>query len=211
MDHVDSRVTALHAAGSSRPRSNTSSTGACSRRWVTRNRSGTRPPPRFTGVRGLMQLTEDTAAIVRAGDRLDARASIFGGAKYLSRLLATIPRPYRRSRSHVAGRRGLQRRSTDISKTHASSRSSWPKRRTSGRTSVNSCRCLSQERWYTRRARLCARLGTRPLRGERAGLPQHPRRWPGRTSIRVGPPPEPAFDTPTATGKPTSLRALGLS
>jgi membrane-bound lytic murein transglycosylase F len=45
----------------------------------------------FTGVRGLMQLTEDTAAFVRAGDRLDARASIFGGAKYLSRLMQTIP------------------------------------------------------------------------------------------------------------------------
>jgi membrane-bound lytic murein transglycosylase F len=44
-----------------------------------------------TGVRGLMQLTEDTAAFVRAGDRLDARASIFGGAKYLSRLMRTLP------------------------------------------------------------------------------------------------------------------------
>jgi membrane-bound lytic murein transglycosylase F len=44
-----------------------------------------------TGVRGLMQLTEDTAAFVRAGDRLDARASIFGGAKYLSQLMRTIP------------------------------------------------------------------------------------------------------------------------
>jgi membrane-bound lytic murein transglycosylase F len=45
----------------------------------------------FTGVRGLMQLTEDTAALIRAGDRLDARASIFGGAKYLSRMLDTVP------------------------------------------------------------------------------------------------------------------------
>jgi membrane-bound lytic murein transglycosylase F len=45
----------------------------------------------FTGVRGLMQLTEDTAAMMRAGDRLDPRASIFGGARYLARLLQTIP------------------------------------------------------------------------------------------------------------------------
>jgi membrane-bound lytic murein transglycosylase F len=44
-----------------------------------------------TGVRGLMQLTQDTAAFVRAGDRLDARASIFGGAKYLSGLMGKIP------------------------------------------------------------------------------------------------------------------------
>jgi membrane-bound lytic murein transglycosylase F len=44
-----------------------------------------------TGVRGLMQLTEDTAAFVRAGNRLDARSSIFGGASYLARLRRTIP------------------------------------------------------------------------------------------------------------------------
>jgi membrane-bound lytic murein transglycosylase F len=41
----------------------------------------------FTGVRGLMQLTEDTAARMSAGDRRDPRSSIFGAAKYLSTLL----------------------------------------------------------------------------------------------------------------------------
>jgi membrane-bound lytic murein transglycosylase F len=45
----------------------------------------------FTGVRGLMQLTEDTAAMMRAGDRLDPRASIFGGARYLARLMTMVP------------------------------------------------------------------------------------------------------------------------
>jgi membrane-bound lytic murein transglycosylase F len=46
----------------------------------------------FTGVRGLMQLTEDTAQMMRTGNRLDARSSIFGGAKYLSRMMETVPR-----------------------------------------------------------------------------------------------------------------------
>jgi membrane-bound lytic murein transglycosylase F len=36
------------------------------------------------GARGLMQMTEQTAAMMRAGDRHDARSSIFGGAKYLA-------------------------------------------------------------------------------------------------------------------------------
>jgi membrane-bound lytic murein transglycosylase F len=45
----------------------------------------------FTGVRGLMQLTEDTAARMRAGDRRDPRSSIFGGAKYLRHLMDSIP------------------------------------------------------------------------------------------------------------------------
>jgi membrane-bound lytic murein transglycosylase F len=46
----------------------------------------------FTGVRGLMQLTEDTAAMMRYGDRSDPRASIYGGAKYLSRMMDMMPR-----------------------------------------------------------------------------------------------------------------------
>jgi membrane-bound lytic murein transglycosylase F len=38
-----------------------------------------------------MQLTQDTATFVRAGDREDPRNSIFGGAKYLAKLLRTVP------------------------------------------------------------------------------------------------------------------------
>jgi membrane-bound lytic murein transglycosylase F len=45
-----------------------------------------------TGVRGLMMLTEDTADRVRVKDRLDARESILGGARYL-RLVADILPP----------------------------------------------------------------------------------------------------------------------
>jgi membrane-bound lytic murein transglycosylase F len=46
----------------------------------------------YTGVRGLMQLTEGTAAMMKYGDRRDPRASIFGGARYLRKLLDMVPR-----------------------------------------------------------------------------------------------------------------------
>jgi len=45
-------------------------------------RSGAVSP---TGVRGIMMLTEDTAAYLGLDDRLDPRNSIFGGAQYYAR------------------------------------------------------------------------------------------------------------------------------
>jgi membrane-bound lytic murein transglycosylase F len=45
----------------------------------------------YTGVRGLMQLTEGTTQMMRAGDRHDPRSSIFGGAKYLAKLMRKVP------------------------------------------------------------------------------------------------------------------------
>lgn len=44
-----------------------------------------------TGVRGLMQLTEDTARKLGVGDRLDARASALGAARYLRELKDKMP------------------------------------------------------------------------------------------------------------------------
>ncbi len=44
-----------------------------------------------TGVRGIMMLTEDTADRMKIKNRLDARESILGGAKYLALLRDTIP------------------------------------------------------------------------------------------------------------------------
>lgn len=44
-----------------------------------------------TGVRGLMMLTEDTADRMGVKNRLDARESIIGGAKYLALLRDTVP------------------------------------------------------------------------------------------------------------------------
>ncbi|MNL18002.1 Membrane-bound lytic murein transglycosylase F precursor [compost metagenome] len=46
----------------------------------------------FTGVRGLMQLTADTADHVGIEDRTDPLQSIWGGTKYLRYLLNKIPK-----------------------------------------------------------------------------------------------------------------------
>lgn len=44
-----------------------------------------------TGVRGLMMMTTDTADRMGVNDRLDARQSILGGAKYLALLIDQMP------------------------------------------------------------------------------------------------------------------------
>jgi membrane-bound lytic murein transglycosylase F len=46
----------------------------------------------LSGARGLMQMTADTAALMRFGDRHDPQASIIGGAKYLARMMDMVPR-----------------------------------------------------------------------------------------------------------------------
>lgn len=45
-----------------------------------------------TGVRGIMMLTEETARALNIADRLDPRASIFGGARYFVWLRNQIPK-----------------------------------------------------------------------------------------------------------------------
>jgi membrane-bound lytic murein transglycosylase F len=45
-----------------------------------------------TGVRGLMMLTEETARAMGVQDRLDPRASIFGGARYFVSIRNQIPK-----------------------------------------------------------------------------------------------------------------------
>jgi membrane-bound lytic murein transglycosylase F len=44
-----------------------------------------------TGVRGLMQLTEDTARMLGVADRLDAKSSALGAARYLRGLKEKLP------------------------------------------------------------------------------------------------------------------------
>jgi membrane-bound lytic murein transglycosylase F len=46
----------------------------------------------FTGVRGFMQLTKQTAAHLGVDDRTDSKQSIYGGAKYLRMLLDRQPK-----------------------------------------------------------------------------------------------------------------------
>jgi membrane-bound lytic murein transglycosylase F len=45
----------------------------------------------YTGVRGMMMLTSETADRLGVADRLDARESILGGAHYLARLKDDLP------------------------------------------------------------------------------------------------------------------------
>jgi membrane-bound lytic murein transglycosylase F len=115
----------------------------------------------FTGVRGLMQLTEDTAERVRA-DRLDPRASIFGGARYLANLIETVPQripepdrtwfavaAYNVGYGHVEDARILTQQ-------HGRNPDRWEDVR-------EILPLLSQERWYTRTKRGYAR-GWEPVR-----------------------------------------------
>ena len=46
----------------------------------------------FTNVRGMMMLTENTAERMNLSNRLDARASIIAGAKYLQMLRESLPK-----------------------------------------------------------------------------------------------------------------------
>jgi membrane-bound lytic murein transglycosylase F len=45
----------------------------------------------YTGVRGLMMLTQNTADLLGVKDRTDPKESIFGGAKHLHQMLKSIP------------------------------------------------------------------------------------------------------------------------
>lgn len=45
----------------------------------------------FTGVRGIMMLTEDTADHLGVKDRLDPKESIMGGSRYIVSLMAALP------------------------------------------------------------------------------------------------------------------------
>ena len=116
----------------------------------------------FTGVRGLMQLTEDTAAMMRAGDRLDARASIFGGARYLARLLDTIParvpepdRTWLAVAAYNVGYGHLED-ARILTEQHGRNPDRWEDVR-------DFLPLLGQERWYTRTRRGYAR-GWEPVR-----------------------------------------------
>jgi membrane-bound lytic murein transglycosylase F len=109
-----------------------------------------------------MQLTEDTAARMRAGDRRDPRASIFGGAKYLALLLRTMPRripepdrtwlavaAYNVGLGHLEDARVLAQEAGRNADRWDDVREFLP--------------LLSQERWYTRTKRGYAR-GWEPVR-----------------------------------------------
>jgi len=116
----------------------------------------------FTGVRGIMQLTEDTAARVGAGDRRDPRSSIFGGARYLATLQKTIPpripEPDRTWFAVAAYNVGIGH--LEDARILAQAQGRDPDRWEEVREFLP---LLSQERWYTRTKRGYAR-GWEPVR-----------------------------------------------
>jgi membrane-bound lytic murein transglycosylase F len=116
----------------------------------------------YTGVRGLMQLTQGTARMMRAGDRHDPRSSIFGGAKYLARLMKSVPEripepdrtwfavaAYNVGYGHIEDARVLVQRAGKDEDRWEDVRAYLPR--------------LSQERYYTRTRRGYAR-GWEPVR-----------------------------------------------
>lgn len=116
----------------------------------------------FTGVRGIMMLTEDTAARVGVADRLDPRASILGGAHYLTEVRDKIPARIREPDrtwlalagynvgfGHLEDARILTQRLGGNPDAWADVRQHLPK--------------LAQERWYTQTRRGYAR-GWEPVR-----------------------------------------------
>jgi len=116
----------------------------------------------FTGVRGLMQLTEGTATMVRAGDRLDPRASIFGGAKYLAQMIKTVPdripepdRTWLAVAAYNVGYGHLED-ARILTQQHGRDPDRWDDVR-------EFLPLLAQERWYTRTRRGYAR-GWEPVR-----------------------------------------------
>jgi membrane-bound lytic murein transglycosylase F len=116
----------------------------------------------YTGVRGLMQLTEGTAEMMEHGDRRDPRASIFGGAKYLSKLMEMVPRripePDRTWFAVAAYNVGFGH--VEDARVLAQAQGRDPDRWEDVRDMLP---LLSQERWYTRTKRGYAR-GWEPVR-----------------------------------------------
>jgi membrane-bound lytic murein transglycosylase F len=148
----------------------------------------------FTGVRGLMQLTEDTASRMRAGDRRDPRSSIFGAAKYLSMLMRDMPRripePDRTWFAVAAYNVGLGH--VEDARVLAQQAGRNPDRWEDVREFLP---LLSQERWYTRTKRGYAR-GWEPVRYvDNVQAYLNILQVAGTSMTTDGPPPDPELDS----------------
>jgi len=101
-----------------------------------------------TGVRGLMMLTEDTARRVGIEDRLDPRASILGGARYLREVHSKVP-----ERIPEPDRTWLAVAAYNVGFGHLEDARILTQRQGGDPDSWNEVRrrlpLLAQERWYT--------------------------------------------------------------
>ena len=122
----------------------------------------------FTGVRGLMQLTEDTAEMMRYGDRHDPQASIFGGAKYLVEDDGDGAAPHTRARPHVVCRRLVQRRLRPRRGRARARAAAGAQSGPLGRRARDAAAAEPGALVHAHAPRLCARLGAGTLRRQRA-------------------------------------------
>jgi membrane-bound lytic murein transglycosylase F len=116
----------------------------------------------FTGVRGLMMLTEETARGLNVTDRLDPRASIFGGARHFQQVRNQIPKrilePDRTWFALAAYNVGIGHLEDAriLTQMHGKNPDSWADVR-------EHLPLLTQSKWYTRVKRGYAR-GWEPVR-----------------------------------------------
>jgi len=112
----------------------------------------------FTGVRGIMMLTLDTAAHLKVRDREDPEQSIQGGARYLQQLQRQLPQSiaepdrtwmalaaYNQGMGHLLDARSLAQKA-------GKNPNSWP-------DVLEGLRRLSQEQWYSQTQHGYARGG----------------------------------------------------
>ena len=136
-----------------------------------------------TGVRGLMMLTEQTARALKVGDRLDPRASIFGGARYFVWIRNQIPQrilepdrtwftlaAYNVGMGHLEDARIL----TQMHEQEPG----FVERRARAPAAAHAIEVV-----HARQARLCARMGAGAVRREHPQLHGHPRL--GRDGFRA--------------------------
>jgi membrane-bound lytic murein transglycosylase F len=116
----------------------------------------------FTGVRGLMMLTEGTARALGVTDRLDPRDSIMGGARYFVRMRNQLPsrilepdRTWMTLAAYNVGMGHLED-ARILTQMHGKNPDSWDDVR-------EHLPLLTQEKWYTKVKRGYAR-GWEPVR-----------------------------------------------
>ena len=127
-----------------------------------------------TGVRGLMQLTEETARHLKVADRLDARASIVGAGALSARPEGEASRPHLGARPHVARTRRVQHRrraprGRARPRAEAEAQSRPVERRAQDAAAARAARVLRR-----RQVRLRARRHAGRVRRPRARLLRHP-------------------------------------
>ena len=113
-----------------------------------------------TGVRGLMQITEDTARHLGVADRLDAQASCVGAARYLrdlkAKLPARIPEPDRTWLALAAFNIGLGHlEDARDPRAEAEAQSGLVERREQGAAAARAARVLRATRSTATRAAAC--------------------------------------------------------